>query len=82
METALENHEETVSIGGRVITKFRFADNIDGFAGLEEELRNLLECIHNTCEAAGMVISGKKPKGGDKKGRIFQRNRSPRHQTG
>ena len=40
---ALEHHEETISIGGKTITKFRYADNIDGFSGSEEELANLAE---------------------------------------
>ena len=38
MTDALENHESTVSIGGRVITNLRFADDIDGLSGDEEEL--------------------------------------------
>ena len=33
---ALEDHEGTVSIGGRTITNLRFADDIDGLAGEEE----------------------------------------------
>ncbi|WP_419615222.1 reverse transcriptase domain-containing protein, partial [Thiolapillus sp.] len=37
---ALEDHEGTVSIGGRTITNLRFADDIDGLAGEEEELAN------------------------------------------
>ena len=41
MEEALENHAGSVSIGGRKITNLRFADDIDGLAGTEEELRNL-----------------------------------------
>ena len=39
---ALEDHESTVSIGGRTITNLRFADDIDGIAG-EEELVRLVE---------------------------------------
>ena len=39
----LRNHEGTVSIGGRPITNLRFADDIDGLAGEEEELANLVE---------------------------------------
>ena len=42
MTDALEDHEGTVSIGGRTITILRFADDIDGLAG-EEELANLVE---------------------------------------
>ena len=30
---AVEDHEGTVSIGGRTITSLRFADDIDGLAG-------------------------------------------------
>ena len=33
---ALEDHNGTVSIGGRAITNLRFADDIDGLAGEEE----------------------------------------------
>ena len=36
MTDALEDHEDTVSIGGRTITNLRFADDIDGLAGEEE----------------------------------------------
>ncbi|WP_419593642.1 hypothetical protein, partial [Thiolapillus sp.] len=43
MTDALEDHEGTVSIGGRTITNLRFADDIDGLAGEEKELANLVE---------------------------------------
>ena len=43
MTDAFEDHEGTVSIGGRTITNLRFADDIDGLAGKEEELANLVE---------------------------------------
>ena len=43
MTDALEDHEGTVSIGGRTITNVRFVDDIDGLAGEEEELANLVE---------------------------------------
>ena len=42
MTDALEDHEGTVSFGGRTITNFRFADDIDGLAGEEEELAKLV----------------------------------------
>ena len=42
MTDALEDHEGTVSIGGRTITKLCFADDTDGLAG-EEELASLVE---------------------------------------
>ena len=40
---ALEDHKGTVSIAGRTITSLRFADEIDGLAGDEEELAKLVE---------------------------------------
>ena len=39
---ALEDHEGTLSIGGRTITNLRFADDSDSLAGKEEELANLV----------------------------------------
>ena len=42
MTDALEDHKGTVRIRGRTITKFRFADDIDGLAEEEEELANLV----------------------------------------
>ena len=36
MTDASEDHEGTVSIGGRTITNLPFADDIDGLAGEEE----------------------------------------------
>ena len=33
MTEALEEHQGTVSIGGKTITNFRFADDIDGLEG-------------------------------------------------
>ena len=45
MTDALEDHEGTVSIGGRTITNLHFADDIDGLAGEEGELANLVECL-------------------------------------
>ena len=41
MADGIDDHEGTVSIGGRTTTNLRFADDIDGLAG-EEELANLV----------------------------------------
>ena len=41
MADALEDHEGTVSFGGRTITNLRFADDIDGFASEEKELKKI-----------------------------------------
>ena len=43
MTDALEDREGTVSIGGRPITNLRFADDIDGLAGKEEQLAKVVE---------------------------------------
>ena len=57
---ALEDHESTVSIGGRTITNLRFADDIDGLAGEEEELTKLFEGLDKASTAYGMEISAEK----------------------
>ena len=62
MTDALEDYEGTVSIGGRTITNLRFADDIDGLEGEEEELANLVECLDKDSTACGMEISAEKTK--------------------
>ena len=62
MTDASEDHEGTVSIGGRTITNLRFADDIDGLAGEEEELANLVEHLNKASTAYGMEISAEKTK--------------------
>ena len=62
MTDALEDYEGTVSIGGRTITNLRFADDIDGLAGEEGELANLVECLDKASTAYGMEISAEKTK--------------------
>ena len=61
MTDALD-YEGTVSIGGRTITNLRFADDIDGLAGEEEELANLVERLDKASTAYGMEISAEKTK--------------------
>ena len=61
MADALEDHEGTVSIGGRTITNLHFTDDIDGLAG-EEELANLVECLDKASTAYSMEISAEKTK--------------------
>ena len=56
MTDALDDHQGTVSIGGRTITDLRFADDIDGLAG-EEELAKLVERLEKAPAANGMEIS-------------------------
>ena len=62
MTDALEDHEGTVSIGGRTNTSLRFSDNIDGLAGEEEELVNLVERLDKASTAYGKEISAEKTK--------------------
>ena len=62
MTDALEDHEGTVSNRGRTITNLRFADDIHGLAGEEEELAKLVECLDKASTAYSMEISAKKTK--------------------
>ena len=62
MTDALQDHEGTVSIGGRTITNLRFADDIDGLAGEEGELANLVERLDKASTAYGIEISAEKTK--------------------
>ena len=58
----LEDREVTVSIGGRTIANLRFADDIDGSAGEEEEPANVVECLDGSSTAYGIEISAEKIK--------------------
>ena len=60
MVDALEDHEGTVSIGGRTITNFPFADDIDGQAGQEQELIKLVNHLEEASTVYGMWISVEK----------------------
>ena len=61
MTDALEDHEGTVSIGGRTITNLLFADDITGLAR-EEELANLVERLDKASTTYGMEISAEMTK--------------------
>ena len=62
MTDALEDHQSTVSIGGRCVSNLRFADDIDGLAGSQEELAELIRRFDESCSAYGMEISAEKTK--------------------
>ena len=62
MADALEDHEGTDSTGGRTITSLRFADDIDGLAGEEEELVKLVKHLNKASTAYSMEISAEKTK--------------------
>ncbi|XP_072032884.1 uncharacterized protein [Amphiura filiformis] len=51
MADALENHEGTVSIGGRAVSNLRFADDINGLAGNEGSKPEVLSRIAQTTGA-------------------------------
>ena len=63
MTDALEDHEGTVSIGGRTITNLRFADGIDGLSREKsKKVAKLVQCLDKASTAYGMEISAKKAK--------------------
>ena len=62
MTDTLEDHEGTVSIGGRIITNLCFADYIDGLAEEEEELAKLVEHLNKASTTFCIEISAKKTK--------------------
>ena len=62
MIETLEDNEGTFSVWGRRITNLRFADDIDGLAGKEEELAKLVEHLDKASTAYSMEISAEKTK--------------------
>ena len=59
---ALDDHEDSVSIGGRLITNFRFADDIVVNAEKEEEAGVLVELLDRTTTKYKMEIGPDKTK--------------------
>ena len=57
MTDTIEDHEGTVSTGGRTITNLRFPDDIDGLTEEVEGLANLAEHLDKASTAYGMEIS-------------------------
>ena len=62
MTDALEDHEGSVSTGGRTITNLHFADDIDALAGKEDELVKLVSHLETASTKYGMEISAEKTK--------------------
>ena len=62
MTDALEDHEGSVSIGGRTITNLRFAHEIDALVGKEEEIVKLVNHLDTASTTYGMEISAEKTK--------------------
>ena len=62
MREALENHESSISIGGRDLSNLRFADDIDLIAGSNDELQELTNKLSDRSNAYGMELSSEKSK--------------------
>ena len=77
---ALEDHEGTVSIGGRTITNLRFADDTDGLAGEEEELANLVERLGKNLHSLRHGHQCREDQADDKQHQWHQ-HRDPSEQT-
>ena len=60
MTDASDDHEGTVSTGGRLITNLCFAYDIDGLAGEEEEPAKLVERLDKASTVYGIEIDAEK----------------------
>ena len=56
------NFKSTISIGGRIISNLRCADDIDPMGGNNDELQELTDRLSNSAREYGMEISSKKSK--------------------
>ena len=62
MTNALEDHEGSVSIGGRTITNLSLADVIDALARKEEDIFKLVNQLDKASTTHAMEISAEKTK--------------------
>ena len=62
MSEVLENHCGSVRICGHNITNLRFADDINGLAGNEDELATLVKNLDETSSRFHMEISAEQTK--------------------
>ena len=60
MPDGLKEHDENVSIGGRNITRLRFADGIGALAEEEQELEDLVESLDKNCTRYKMDIGAER----------------------
>ena len=58
--TILEEHDGKASMGGRNISKLRFADDMDALSEKERELEALVESLDKTCTRNKMEVSAEK----------------------
>ena len=59
---APEEHDGSISIGGRNITNLQFTDGIDALVQEEQDLEALVESLDKTCTVYKTKISAKKTK--------------------
>ena len=57
MREALEEWESGISIGGRMVTNLRYADDTTLLAGTKEELIELVERVRRASEKAGLYLN-------------------------
>ena len=62
MQNAPCYHNGTIKINGRLITNLRFADDIDGIAGSEDEMISLANKISEASSKFSMEINPTKTK--------------------
>ena len=55
MTDALEDYQSTTSKVGRVVDNLRFADEIDGLAGSQNELAELIKRLDSGCTVASLL---------------------------
>ena len=60
MTETLQDHDITISIGGRPLCNLRFADDIDLMGGSMRELQDLTDKLTNRANAYGMEVSTEK----------------------
>lgn len=62
MREALHDFQSTISMGGRVVSNLRFADDIDLMGGSNQELQDLTSRLVERAGAYGMEVSSEKSK--------------------
>ena len=62
MTDVLEEHDGKVSIGSRIITNLRFANDIDAVAEEEQELEALVDSLDKACTRYKMQTSAEQTK--------------------
>ena len=56
MREALEEWESGISVGGRMVTNLRYADDTTLLTGIKEDLIELVERVRRASEKAGLYL--------------------------